>query len=129
MNSKTQISILLNVVLVIVILGYIGVRAYKSVFGAKAPRTICVSVSPDGKWQCVVTNVNPKPDQCTATFSIEPVAGLPLSGTQYVVYSDSVNVSPSFKWSANKLVVVDSGRTVVAEFDEHHQQWTEVATK
>jgi hypothetical protein len=99
-----------------------------SIFPDK-PRTMAKMRSPDGRYECVVREVNRA--RCSFTFSMTlELAGtdLPLSGTQFIFDNDS-NGEPAFQiaWTSNAVRVspVWRGEVVgrVYEIDASHPDW------
>ena len=121
----TKISIGLNVLLILVIAGYCAYR--NSVFALERPWVAYSSVSPDGRWRCMVRDIHPLPEVTTYAYSIEHVGKRPLNGTQYVSHQDSEDVSaPLFEWSDGTLTITDSEKTLVATFVRRYQQWERI---
>ena len=52
-----KFSIILNVIFVILILTYTAYRS--NIFSPEKPWVVFTSTSPDGKWRCIVTDINP----------------------------------------------------------------------
>jgi hypothetical protein len=117
-----RVSIILNVVLIVGILGYVAYQ-YRP-WAPEDPWVVHSSASPDGKWRCTVTDVCPARAAFTLVYSIEPVTGLALSGTRYVSYEDSgLPGEPTFEWSDGRLVVRDGYKTLQVDFGDSHQHW------
>ena len=81
-SQMYRLSVWLNILLGLCIAGFLGMRAVESAFRKDA--IVFSSTSPNGRWQCEITDVCPKSAQYVFVFSVRPTSGLPLSGTQYV---------------------------------------------
>ena len=118
------VSIALNVLLILGIAAYWWYR--RSSLSPEHPWVVFTSTSPDGKWRCVVTDIDSSKQQFTLVYSVEPARGLPLDGPRYVSYEDSGTNRPTFTWSQNRVVVRDYRKTLVATFGGGRQHWREL---
>ena len=115
-TGKVLVSLLL-----LCIAGFIGFRC------VWRQSVVSSSTSPDGKWRCIITDIDPSPYQVTLIYCVQAVGSpFPLSGTQYISYEDSaVPGDVSFEWSQERLFVRDYRRTLAAEFGPGWQRWRE----
>jgi hypothetical protein len=115
--TMKRLSLLLLVVMVLLIFYYLFWRDSKSV--------VFSSTSPDGRWCCRITDIDPDPYQVTLVYTIQAVGGaFPLSGTQYISYEDSALPGDvQFEWSQDRLIVRESCKTLIAEFGHWRQSW------
>lgn len=125
------VSIACNVLLAGILLWPYIARKFLWPFYPDDPKPWVVheSVSPDGKWRCTVTDIHARRIQYTYLYSIESTSGIkgPMDGTMYVSYEDSEGTGrPKFEWSANRLILTDYRKKLVADFDGRYQHWREV---
>ena len=101
------------------------------VYLIRRPRTIASFDSPDGRWQLVVSDIDPNPYQVTAEFAVRRRgAWSQLPGEPCQVYNDS---SDPFlgtpEWSDHGVRIMSDRGTRVgaleAEFGEGRQIWNQ----